>query len=230
MVTNDRDVTTTLRNVEDLAFNDFVKGLLVRSGASPEGVDTIFDKPALDSVFFESNPHVDWRNKPLSYFCERIIRTQLISRERLSTFQASVLERIHGRLTIDTIPPEVVVNESIDGKVISLHAWARHTILEAMTMSLYGESFLEIDPTFLNTFHRFDSESWKLTFKIPSMFAKEMLMGKRQLQHTFDKYYETSASQRADACWMSKSLEAELRAEGHSTKDVSTYLLLLYWV
>jgi hypothetical protein len=74
-VTSAEDVTSTFRNVTDLAFDDFVKGLLTRSGALPDGVDAIFDKPSSNSLYWKSNPHADWSGKPLSYFCERIIRT-----------------------------------------------------------------------------------------------------------------------------------------------------------
>lgn len=99
-----------------------------------------------------------------------------------------------------------------------------------MTKAMYGEAFLKTDPSFLDTFHKFDLESWKLTFMIPAMFAKNMFAKKVRLLQVFDQYYDMPTEQRSDACWMSKSLEAEMRAEGHTGRDISTYLLLLYWV
>jgi hypothetical protein len=230
VVTSDRDVTATFRNVDNLGFHDFVKDLLVRSGLSVQDVHLIFDKPAMNSTFFKLHPHGNWRDKSVSFFSERIIRNQLLSREALQSFQSVVLAQLYKRLDFDTIPKNVVLSGKEDEKIVSLHAWARHTILEAMTVGMYGKSFLEIDPSFLNTFHRFDSDSWKLTFRIPSMFARTMLAEKKRLEETFHRYYALPVNQRSDACWMVKALEVEMRAEGHSSRDVGTYYLLLYWV
>jgi hypothetical protein len=230
VVTSARDVTSTFRNVEDLAFNDFVKGLLIRSGASSQGVDTIFDKPAQNSGYLKSHFHVDWRGKPLSYFCERIIRIQLMSKDQSQTLGNAVLSHVLSRLDFDAIPQSLVVERTQCEMTVSLHAWARHTILEAMTKTMYGESFLNIDSSFLDTFHQFDTESWKLTFKIPAIFARRMFVEREKLLRTFIQYFEMPADQRSDACWMIKTLEAEMRAEGHTARDISTYLLLLYWV
>lgn len=97
----------------------------------------------------------------------------------LRKFQTAVLNKLHNRLTFDSIPPGVIHSESQGEKIVLLHAWTRHTLLEAMTAPMYGESSLKIDPSFLDTFHRLDLESWKLTFKIPHMFAKKMFAEKR---------------------------------------------------
>lgn len=153
-----------------------------------------------------------------------------MSREALQPFQTVVLAQLYKRLDFDAIPNDVIVSGEEDEKIVSLHAWVRHTLLEAMTVGMYGESFLRMDSLFLDTFRRFDSDSWKLTFRIPSMFGRSMLAEKRRLEQTFDRYYALPADQRSDACWMIKALEAEMRAEGHSARDVGTYLLLLYWV
>jgi hypothetical protein len=78
-------------------------------------------------------------------------------------------------------PSSVLVERTQGEKIVSLNAWARHTLLEAMTRAMYGEAFLKIDPSFLDTFHKFDLESWKLTFEIPAMFAKKMFAEKARL-------------------------------------------------
>lgn len=230
VVTSAQDVTSTFRNVDDLAFDDFVKGLLTRAGSSLEGVGAMFDKPARNSPFFKSNPQSDWADKPLSFFSERIIRSQLISRDQQKVFQTAVLRYAREQLRFETIPKEAIVAESHGEKIVSLHAWTRTTLLKAMTTAMYGTSLLTIDPLFLQTFHHFDVDSWKLTFKIPALFAPRLFAAKGRLQRAFDTYYDMPAEQRADACWMIKALEAEMRAEGHSSTDVSAYLLLLYWV
>ncbi|PSN61595.1 hypothetical protein BS50DRAFT_680580 [Corynespora cassiicola Philippines] len=212
VITNARYVNSTFRNIQDLAFDDFVKGLLIRSAVSRNGVNAIFEKPALNSPHFKSHPHADWKDKPLSYFCKRIIRAQFISVDELHKFQKTVVKKMHKRLSFDRIPAHVVIENSKDEKIVSLQAWVRHTLLEAMTASMYGEAFLDIDHPFFKTYH------------------KNMLDNKNKLQKVSDQYFEMPPDQRADACMMIKGLESDMRAEGNTARDINTYLLLLCWV
>ncbi|KAF1948958.1 cytochrome P450, partial [Byssothecium circinans] len=227
VITSARDATAVFRNVNDLAFNDFVKTLLKQAGISSTGVDAIFDQPASGTVNC-----IDEKTsaKSLSYFCEKIVRRQLLPGDEFLTFQSEMINRVHERLRFDSIPPHVTCRVSGPVKVVSLRGWIKHTLLEAMTRSMYGDSLLNADPTFLDHFDLFDSESWKLTFKIPRRFAQGMFKEKAHLQETFDKYFDLPLEDRKDGCYMIKALESEMKAEGHSARDVSTYLLLLYWV
>jgi hypothetical protein len=132
-------------------------------------------------------------------------------------------------MRFDSIPQAASVMETDTEKIVSLVTWTRRVLVEVMTTTMYGQSFLDIEPSFLDSFHGLDLGRWKLTFKIPPLFAKKMF-AEKVIQRSLDVYFDQPQEQRSDACWMIKALEAELRAEGYPTRDVSTYLLLLYWV
>ena len=148
----------------------------------------------------------------------------------MKDFQAVQLDRIHQVLRWSAIPEFIGGRDEGGEKVISLSLWVQHTLMESTTRALFGETLQKVEPNVVQALARYDEDSWKFTYQIPAAFSRSMLSAKAVVQDAIFQYFELPLSERADACWMVTSMEAEMRALGATSKDVSASMMLLYWV
>lgn len=229
IITSAKDVSTVYRNVEDFGFNQMVKDVLIRFGASPEGVARVWDPPQSKSGKPSGNDRSSHSCKTISNHCEDIMKIQLHPGPKLEKLQDVLLTHLHQTLSWDLIPPALIIKETATEKIVSLEKWVQCALLEVVTRSFYGDAIFKIEPSFLENFARFDDSGWKLMYQVPSALSQDMLTAKTISQIAFDKYFDLPSHERSDASWMIQNLESELRDAGSSIKDISAYLLLLYW-
>ncbi|KAL8998630.1 MAG: hypothetical protein Q9169_002381 [Polycauliona sp. 2 TL-2023] len=114
--------------------------------------------------------------------------------------------------------------------MVSLLEWNRKVLLESVITALFGPQLLQIDPQLLRHFTTFDEESWKLTYKYPHAFSKQMYHAKDQLVAAVHKYLQLPMDQRIDETWLIKKLEMETGRLVISKKDLAATITSLVWV
>jgi hypothetical protein len=206
----------------------------LRFGASAEGVKASWQRPSQE--FLEDrarnggfpNPH----GKPVVQVSQTIYNAQLHPGGHLEPLSKSILSLIHEKFDWRSTPDTLIVerNEKDTERVMSLHRWIQYALFYAVTKSFFGEAIFKIDPNILEYFAVFDQDSWQFTYQVPAMFARKMINAKNVAQKVFDKYIQLPASDRSDACWMIHAMESEMRAVGNTSKDISAYLMMFYWV
>ncbi|KAH8586512.1 cytochrome P450 [Bisporella sp. PMI_857] len=227
IVTSAKNASEVFRNYEQLSFNEYVKDIMLRFGATPEGVSRTWDTPSSHET--RAKLHASRATRSVSHYCERIIQIQLHPGDEMHKLQREFLKHIDTSMAWSSIPSSIIHSATPTERTVSLQGWMQHSLLAPVTEIFYGHQILRLEPRFLKTFLKFDETGWKLMYKIPALFSKDMLESKEVMKSAFDRYFTLPPSEREDACWMIKRLEEELRDNGNSDSDISAYLLLLYW-
>lgn len=214
IITSAKDTTAAFKNVSQLSFDSYLKDMSTRFGMSPAIIDAA------------------WRahEKTSSHPGGAIAAQQLLPGPHMASLQDSLLGRIHQTLTWKTIPNFLVQEDRGSEKVVSLLHLVRHTLTESTTRALFGEALQQVEASIVEVLGQFDQESWKFTYQVPPIFSRNMLRAKAIAQDGLYRYFELPESERADACWMVRALETEMRALGGTSKDISASMMMLYWV
>lgn len=206
----------------------------LRFGASPAAVESMWLAPTED--FLEErkrkggfpNPHA----KPLGNMSELMFKSQLHPGNEMDKLTDTFLGIIHERMAWENIPDTMIMkrNNKDTERVVSLQRLVRYVLLYAATKAFFGEAIFKIDPKILDYFAAFDEDSWQFTYQVPAIFARKMFQAKTRAQQVFDRYFELPRNERSDASWLVTTLEDEMLAVGTKSKDISAYLMMLYWV
>ncbi|KAF2188047.1 cytochrome P450 [Zopfia rhizophila CBS 207.26] len=205
IITSAKDSSVVYKSIETLGFNKYVTDIMIRFGASPEGVVHAWNTPTSRPVK-TTDDILGVPGKPISHYCEKIIRTQLHPGAEMQKLRSAFLGRIHQRVTWNAIPQSVILHG---------HEYA---LLKGMTTSCYGSALMEIEPRFLEAFTRFDDAGWKLMYKIPSNLSKDMLSAKEIMQNAFDQYFDLP------------TLDEEMRKAGTRVGDITTFWLVAHTI
>ncbi|KAF2849144.1 cytochrome P450 [Plenodomus tracheiphilus IPT5] len=234
VITSAKDTTAIFRNTSQITFDAYVEDMQLRFGASPGAVKAIWAKPQefflrdrLQNGGFP-NPH----GKALAHVSEAIFKAQLYPGEKLNALSTNFLKIIIERADWKSISESVILERNRDDteRLVSLHRWTRDVLLYAATRAFFGEALFKLDPNVLDYFATFDEDSWQFTYQVPERFARKTYQAKAITQHVFDRYFDLPARERSDANWMILTLESEMRAIGIESRDISAYLLMIYWV
>lgn len=235
VMTSSQDVAVVYRNIEQLTFDEYIRGMMLQFGATPAAVDKMWRKPTssdfLSSNDLQPNPLL----KPLAHLSDGFNRQQLHPGERLDVLQNTFLGNIHKSLTWENMSPKVILSsvpgkESTRTRTVSLIAWTREVLLDGATRAFFGDALLEIDPQLFDSFFAFDDNSWKLTYKIPRPWSTEMYASKQKAQDALKKYFMLPKDKRPGAAWIIQTLETEMKARGIDESDISAFLMMIYWV
>lgn len=233
IITSAKDTSAVFRNIADLTFDAYVRDLLLRVGISQTGFNAMWAKPSQDFVKARAaekgfpNPNA----KSLMHSSEDILKMQLHPGAELEVLEASLVGLIQEQIAWNEIPDSAVLNRNAQNSecVVSLKEWTKLCMLKAATKAFFGEALLKLDRTILQTFATFDDDSWKFTYKLPQFFAKDVHRANAKLQRAFTQYAELPLEEKSDACWLIKTLEAEMRAVGTPDSDIGAYFLLVFW-
>jgi hypothetical protein len=226
IVSSAKDASSVFRNIEQLSFIEYVKDIMIRFGATPEGVLRTWGTTSLGGI---DKIHASHDGKSIFHQCERIIQAQLHPGVQMEKIQHKFLDYVHGSAMFSRIPKSVILSARPTEKMVSLQGWVQHSLLASVTELFYGHQILKLDPRFLEAFSKFDETGWKLMYKIPAFLSKDMLQSKETMMRVFDRYFSLPLSERHDASWMIQELEERLRSGGSQQRDIIAYLLLLYW-
>lgn len=238
ILTSPQDVAAAYKNTGSLSFDDFVKDLFLTFSISSETTHKMYQAPSefllsgdgkKQKTMFQSENQLQ---KNLSHLQSDFYKQQLHLGEKLDFLGVKFMRFINSHLQWESLRGRYVLSSSETSrmKTVSLYKWSREVLVNSATKTFFGKKILEIDPMLSEEFHDYDDQSWKLLYKYPRAFAKDLLSAKAKIVRTLVAYLQLSKEDRSDASWIIQSLEAEQSQIGIDNYDIAGMMLLAYWV
>ena len=237
ILTHPQEVADTYKDTT-LTHDTFVRNFFNQLGVTPVGMRKLFQDPRSFPAKEKSSSMLQNENplhKAFANYQSELYKQQLHPGERLDVLQPKVLHYVNDSLQWDNLPSQhapssATVNTLHPGKIVSLSEWCREVLVKATARSFFGDAPLDIDPNFLQNFYDFDDVSWKITYNLPYLFAREAHASKDKLLDVLVEYLNLPHGKKEAACWLIKMLEKELREIGVGDRDIAAMLLLVFWV
>ena len=229
IITSPQDVSAVYKNVVSLTFDDYIRDMMYQFGGSDDAVHKMWqnpDKEGSGTALLSPNPF----HKNMARLGEDLYRQQLYPGTHLEDLQSQFMPNIHKALSYEKISEKIIISLSQGEKVVSLLGWVREVLLDSATRSFFGDKLLEIEPNMFQSFFDFDDNSWKLTYHLPRIFAREMYRAKQKATDALSKYFHLPERERPGAAWLVHTLEREMRHLGIKDSDIACFLMMIYWV
>lgn len=235
VLTSPQDVTQVTKDTSSFTFDEYIRDIMVAFDATPSAVESMWRKPFSNNAPSQANPFL----KVLGHLGEDLYRQQLNPGKRLDALESPFFQIIDDSLTWKNISETCMVacpdsfaptSKDPDVKTVSLLKWTRQVLLHAATTAFFGPTLLEIAPDIFRNFFDFDDNSWKLTYKVPRIFAKEMEAAKASTVDALTAYFALPIERRPGAAWLIRTLESEMRNVDIGDRDIARFIMMLYWV
>lgn len=226
IITSPQDVSAVYKNIVSLTFDDYIRDMMYQFGGSEDAVQKMWQDPSKGTRLLSPNP----LHKNLARLGEDFYRQQLHPGTNLENLQSQFMPKIHKSLSYENISENIILSSTTGEKTVSLLGWVREVLLDSATRAFFGDRLLEIEPNMFQSFFDFDDNSWKLTYHLPRVFAKEMYGAKQQATEALVKYFQTPKDKRPGAAWLVQTLETEMRNLGIQETDIACFLMMIYWV
>ncbi|KAL9057243.1 MAG: hypothetical protein Q9162_002447 [Coniocarpon cinnabarinum] len=231
VATNASDVATITKS-PDFTFDSYMRDIMLDFSFTKPALDRMWERPGTDD---KPKREAEGRfpnigRKPLAKLAEDIIRRQLLPGSMFESIQEDVLRRFLDVVSWERIRDDAVLSSSPGEKTVSLKKWTQTCLIGPATEAFFGTALLRVAPDLLDHFCEFDEKSWKLTYKVPTVFSKDMHAARRQAHESLIRYFELPREERDDAAWVIKTIEDEMRALGIGSEDIAANLSMFYWV
>lgn len=203
---------------------------MLSMGASEGGVRKVWDVPGNNENGAAKNAGQSQLHKALAHAAEDFYRQQFQPGDRLNELWPTVQNLIEEHSSWENISGDCIVSSDNDTKKLSLWKWCRGVLLSSVTKAIFGEQLLQLEPALLEHFVKFDDESWKLTYKLPRTWAKDMFVARDNIIATLERYFALPEIERADAAWVVHNLEKEMRHIQLEEKDIAALFTMPLWV
>ena len=223
------DVSAALWNNHTLTFNDVIIEMMMRFGTTASGLEAM-QKPPSPSLLASPTLQTNRLNKPLGILCEAFMKKQLNPGRHFNDLQAPFLDAVHQRLSWEGMLPKAILKSTTTQRTVSLLEWTRGCLVEATTLTFFGPSLLEIDPSFPDHFFHFDDVVWKMLYRIPRPWSNDMFAAKDRMCRAIVAYLSLPHGQRLGCCWLVSTIEIEMKARNMADADIAANLMMVYWV
>lgn len=169
-------------------------------------------------------------HKILAHAGEDYYRQQLQPGDSLETSWTRAQNLISTSLQWDNISSKCVLSDTNGLKSLSLLGWCRETLLEPVTTAVFGERLLQLNPDLMQTFVKFDDDSWKLNYKLPRLICEEMHTARENILATFRKYFALPPNERTGESWLVRTIETEMRKIEVPESDIAALFAMPFWV
>lgn len=222
-------MTSVFKNTAELTFDEYIQNISIRVGMSPTSIHNLWRTPSEDEAKrSEGIPNPS--RKSVAHLGEAIFKMQLHPGEHAERLWAAVLGNIHSRVSPDSLEKSPALIRSGKVKILSLRQLLFSVLVESSTTSFFGEELLRIEPNLLEHFEAFDESSWKLSFRVPKPWAKDMLSAMNKVSSALQRYADIPLENRSRASWLIHTLEKQFRGAGLESRDIGLQLLMIYWV
>ena len=209
-------MSSVYKNHQTLSFDGFVKDLYTSFSMTPSGIEKMFQP-------YRSE------DGPRAHLGTGVQKEQLHPGQNLEDLTAVYKSHIGRQMNWDNIPRSCVQQVSGDTKIVWLNRWCADVLGPATVQAFFGNMLLEIDPNILHDFHVFDISSWKLTYKIPRPFAKEMYTAGERMTESITRYYQVPQHKRNDMCHYFKITESRQRRANMNDRDIAIAAQAMFW-
>ncbi|MCJ1465351.1 hypothetical protein MMC07_003969 [Pseudocyphellaria aurata] len=229
IMTSPRDISRIYKSTEALTFDDFMRGMLLRLGASSDAV-----RRWLPSSGVNTKGHIPGSSDPLphdyGHLGEQLCRKQLLPGQNLDKLQGVLINNIEQSLQWHKLSGNIVLYYTQEVKTVSLLNWCRDVLLDGATRAFFDESLMQIDPKLFESFYVFDDLSWQLHFGYPRFMSRTMYAAKDQIIDALTVYFKQPQQERKGEVWLIRNLENEMRLLGIEDRDIAAIIMPLYWV
>ena len=220
--TSSNDPASIYKN-ESLSLNPWLIDMMRQFGASRSAVTAMWNTLPCTEKEVPGAPHVelhDWEDKPVKEVCLMLFRHMLNPGNHLDVLLDVLLGSIHRQMSWDALSNDIIYNKGDEVCTLSLSKWAQAALLEGATRSFFGSALLELEPRLLDSFALFDDASWKLSYRLPEIFARDCKQHKAIAEQALGRYFDIPVDQRPDTSLVIQEIEKVLRAAGISSKDI----------
>lgn len=228
-MTSPQDISRIYKSTDALTFDDFMRGLLLRLGASSQAVAKWLPSSGVRTEGHDSESS-DPVHNDYGHLGEQLCRKQLLPGKNLDKLQAILINNIQQSLQWHKLPENVSPYYSQEAKTVSLLEWCCEVLLDAATHAFFDDYLMEIDSKLFKHFFVFDELSWKLHFGYPRVFARKMYSAKDRIIDALTTYFERPIHERKGQAWLVGNLESEMRLLGIENRDIAAIIMPLYWV
>ncbi|KAL2827745.1 cytochrome P450 [Aspergillus cavernicola] len=227
---SEQDATEVLRERPDMIHTEHIKDLLHGLGCSGPGISEIdHDHQSKVSV---SDGKVALTNHPSLYkVAEELMKKQVLDRHLGNGLLTRTLEVLETQIRWGGIEASTVLGTSEDGRelTVSLWRWAQVASIRTITTAWFGNAIWELSPSIIDDHMHVDHGLWKLLFRIPKPFAREVYAARTRVQRCLVGFLRLPESEKEDQSWAVKAAVEEMRSRGMSEEDMASYLLMVFW-
>ncbi|KAL8726423.1 MAG: hypothetical protein Q9181_006052 [Wetmoreana brouardii] len=223
IITSPQDVSAIYKNTTTLTFDEFVRDMMLSFGVSEEGVRRMWESP-------RTVGNVGSLHKVLAHAGEDYYRQQFHPGDCLDDLWVNIQDRFSASLEWNAITGRSVLSKEGDSKTVSLMRLCQQILLASVTCAVFGDRLLQMNPNLLQAFLAFDDDSWKLTYKLPPLFAKDMHKAREQIFAALQSYFALPREARTGATWVVHVLEDEMRKIGLEEINGNAYKLCFWYM
>ncbi|KAK8042328.1 cytochrome P450 [Apiospora phragmitis] len=114
-------------------------------------------------------------------------------------------------------------------KTVSLARFCQYTVSYCSTVTFFGRGLLELAPDFLHHYQEFETESWKIFYRLPPFIARRSHRGKNKGIEALVKYLELPDRERVDMEGIFKTITSELGYLGVDQHDIAAFVMVFVW-
>lgn len=217
IITSPRDMASVYKNTSSLSFDSFVHDLDAAFGMSAKGLRILFDTSSGKCLSRQSDSIWGLQLHPGQLLDE--LTTQFVKgiKERLAwTWNPNFHSNPDGAITAE--------------RTMSLLDLCADVLVPAASEGFFGPALLKIDSNFIQNYHRFDEDSWILTYRYPRFLAHGFYESLDKNTTAFTRYLQLPHSERPGACYYVYTTEAKLRQAGLADRDIAIVLQMFHWV
>ena len=223
IVTNPRDAAITFSQTQTLAWEPYLKRLMVQFGLRPSTLPSVWDPPEHESP--RRNNPLNPKHRSLIHHGEDMYRRQLNPGPNLDDFTCRISELLNTSLQWRNLS-----NLCTSEQKISLLDLCAHVSIDAMTHCLFGDSIYEIEPRLTHMLYEYTEEAWKLLmFPYPKFLARRLHAANQGIYDTLVEYMRTCSNRRSETPWFWHEILDEIEATGLDNNDGAGIMYMLTW-
>jgi hypothetical protein len=208
---------------ESLSLNPWLIDMMHQFGASDRSIEAMWTTLPNAADHNPGAPHVvlhKWQDQPVKEICLMLFRQFLNPGDHLDILLDVLLGSIYQRMSWNAIPEDMIYQKDSQECTLSLSKWAQDVLLEGATKSFFGDALLKIEPRLLDSFAMFDETSWKLSYRIPEIFAGDCKKSKAIGEQALGQFFDLPIEQRLDTSLVIREIEKVLRVAEIGSEDM----------
>jgi hypothetical protein len=224
-----QDVAAVWKNTQALSIDPFVVSTLGAFGISKPTLEKIFADPQevisgegrAKSLLINENP----TNKVYMDLERDWFAAQLLRPDALKQLLTRYLSELRQALAWESLSVSYMRLSGPSEKTISLTRFCQYTVSYCSTNTFFGEGLQQTAPDFLSHYQEFETESWKIFYRLPAFLARK---SHRAKEKAVDGLVDWMANPQ-EAQWIFRTIIAELGHLGVGKRDIAAFVMVIIW-
>ncbi|KAB8229431.1 cytochrome P450 [Aspergillus alliaceus] len=226
MVTTAAQIATVEKDTQTFGFEPFLDLMYDEvAKVSRDSKSILWQTRAEGFVSHSSKP----RQLTLAHSGVALLHKQLLQADPMHRLMTNTLPYLSKTLQWDSFYETSVLASAANVKVISLDRLSRDVIMDAQTSAFLGPRLLELEPDFRTILKWWDTNSWKVWYKLPPFLAKSATCPRDRLIDVMLQYYSIPAEQRPGCVPFVNEVYDEYKHAGLPDKDIAGIVVTILW-